>query len=124
MTTTIPPGGKSAQGQFGAPVLKPTDFPHAVVWTIEYRDGRVTHGINSVLSQTALNELYRILKNEEKMFRVEVTIKLTRMQELSVSPMPLRSCDVIQHNRKGTEQDLYCHECGRRTRILKIVDRD
>jgi len=126
MPRTIPPDGKSTQisVESQAPQLKPDDFPVAVLWQVDYTDGTRSRGVSLVHSQSALNGLYRLLKQEHLTFKALTNLKLMRCDDLSVEPRTVRVCDTMQHNRRDKPHDNFCFECGKPTRLVRIVENE
>ncbi|MBI5654915.1 hypothetical protein HZC53_04670 [Candidatus Uhrbacteria bacterium] len=124
MTTTIPPDGKSAQieADAQAPRLKPEEYPLAVLWQVDYRDGVRKRGICLVHSQAAMNGLYRLLGFERAVTKAQVNLKFMRCDNLSIYPRLEKLCDEANHNRPDVAQGNYCYECGKLTRLARIVE--
>lgn len=124
MPNTIPPDGKSTSIREGsqAPVLRLADFPVVIVWQIEYADGAHSHGVNLVHSQSALNGLHQLLRQEHLMFKAVTSLKLMRSDDLSVEPRAVRMCGNPGHNPRGIRHDNFCHECGKPTHIVLILE--
>ena len=126
MPRTIPPFGKSTSIDENSqvPHYRPEDFPIIALWRIEYTDGVRTHGMSLVHSQSALNRLHRLLQQEYLTFKALTGFKVMPCDNLSVEPCPVRVCDVLDHNRRGKPQDNFCYECGRPTRLVRIVENE
>jgi len=124
MPRTIPPDGRNAQikADTQVPQLKPDEFPVAIMWQVEYPDGVRSRGVSLVHSQSALNGLHRLLQQEHLVSKALTSLKLMRCDDLSVEPCMVRVCDVFEHNRRGKPQDSFCFECGKPTRLVRIVE--
>ncbi len=124
MPNTIPPDGKSStiREDSQAPMLSLADFPVVVVWQIEYADGVHSHGVNLVHSQSALNSLHRLLRQEHLAFKAATSLKLMRSDDLSVEPRAVRMCGNPGHNGRGIPHDHFCYECGKPTHVVMIVE--
>ena len=124
MSRTIPPVGRSTriEADSRAPELKIEELPVAVMWQIEYVDGVRSRGVSLVHSQSALIGLYRLLQQEHLTFKALTSLKIMRCDDLSVEPCMVRVCDAFDHNRRDRPQDNFCYECGKPTRLVRIVE--
>jgi len=124
MSDTIPPTGSKPKAlqTSPSPMLTASDFPFTVIWTVKYPDGDTRHGMNLVLSLTALNAVKRLLREEEDMAQGTVMIRVMRCPELAAEPKVVRACTDIRHNHPGRPQDSFCCECGLKTRLVAFTD--
>lgn len=124
MSRTIPPDGKNTtiDESSQAPQLEMADFPVVIIWQVGYPDGVRNRGVSLVHSQSALNILHRLLQQEHRLFKATTSLKLMRSDNLSEDALAIRLCDNAAHNQRGKPQDYFCHECGKRTRLVRIVD--
>jgi hypothetical protein len=124
MPKTIPPDGKSAQtkAESQVPQLKLEDFPVVVLWQADYPDGFRGRGVCLIHSQSALDGLSRLLRNEQLALKAQTSLKLMPCDDLSVEPCDIRECRNPDHNRPGIPQREFCFECGRPTRLVRVVE--
>lgn len=123
MTKTNPPAGHGPD-MFVAPALETADFPVVVIWSVVWIDGQSTHGSNLVHTQSSLDQLFRQFRLERQTHGSAIRIKLMHPEDLTAGAEFLRRCDDRAHNPPGIKHAFFCHECGRPTRIVKVVDED
>ncbi len=123
MTSTIPPGGSKRKiATACVQQFAPESYPLVIIWIIETKSGATSRSVNIVENQPAFDELNRILHNEQVLLGSKVSCHVLPAVTRLHNPVAQRCCQTKEHNPPNSKQGLYCHTCGQRTYIAKILD--